>query len=394
MLVQQYIKEFNNETSNIKFLSYKDEIVLSNKLKLISNHFGDVSANDVNEFFSNVYHLLCQTSDMKSGLMEECLDVVLVALKSRNTKIHHALLLDFRFLPIVVNNIVNLHEDDDVKLVKLLTVTRDLLSYSSEFDEHNLKLIIEVLRDHVENSNKDVKTLCLDILTSLCLDNYAAKYLITRTMKTTELRRKASELSNALISFKLFILLEDEIHSKDLKYFLAMSLTDVRAGIATLDVDPIKHSLDIMRHVQNLQIKLDIKVNGQEAIQQLLKDLCEDLIEILTSVEDSPCKESFFDGIFKFLKMLLEADGELATAMEHFVESAFLSSISKSASALKMLSTFIKCGGSLGASELIVENLFEFFIGNSETQHQAIDYDQVGLMETSVLSGIFNFFSF
>lgn len=57
MLIQQYIDDFNNQIGDIKFLSYTDEIVLSNKLKLIQCQFTDVDLKDVEVWlkFSTIF---------------------------------------------------------------------------------------------------------------------------------------------------------------------------------------------------------------------------------------------------------------------------------------------------------------------------------------------------
>lgn len=144
MLVQQYIKEFNNLATNVKNLSFSDEVALSNKLKLIQSNFSDI--NDGTEsFFTNLYHLLCQANNMQSELLESCLNILLVVVNSRRSKLK--ILSDFRFLSVLVGNVISLEiGKDDQKLIKLLIIIRELLSYSSEMDEHSLKLMIEALK--------------------------------------------------------------------------------------------------------------------------------------------------------------------------------------------------------------------------------------------------------
>lgn len=144
--MQQYIKEFNNLATNVKNLSFSDEVALSNKLKLIQSNFSDI--NDGTEsFFTNLYHLLCQANNMQSELLESCLNILLVVVNSRRSKLKNSLLSDFRFLSVLVGNVISLEiGKDDQKLIKLLIIIRELLSYSSEMDEHSLKLMIEALK--------------------------------------------------------------------------------------------------------------------------------------------------------------------------------------------------------------------------------------------------------
>lgn len=207
-MYQQYIEEFNQLASDIKFLSYTDELQLSSKLKLIQSQFvGEVPAHiDISDFLSHLYHLLCQASTMKSELLENCLEFLLACVNSDNSKIKATLLSDFRYLSMLIANLVSLNIFDVNSLINILTVIRELLTYSSEMNEHNLKLIIEALLEYTESDNADVRSLCFEIMANLCLENEAAKYLIMRTSKPSELRNNVTKLPNNLIGFKFYMI--------------------------------------------------------------------------------------------------------------------------------------------------------------------------------------------
>jgi hypothetical protein len=266
---------------------------------------------------------------------------------------------------------------DDTLLIKLLTVIRELLSYSSEISEHNMKLITHSLRDYILNhNNADVSNLCLTILVDLCLKNEAAKYLITRIMKQTQLREKINNISDNLIAFKYFILIEDEIFSNDVKYFLNMSLRDVRAGVSSFNINAINHSLDVLDHIEQAEVRLDFRISDEEDLTKLLNQLNEEAVERMGE-EESAKKQAFYSAIFHLHDVLLRLDPSLVTAYESFTELAFLSTISKSAGALKFLSTFIEFDGKLRSSEIIVQGLLEHFVENSIEEMMQIDFNQV-----------------
>lgn len=267
---------------------------------------------------------------------------------------------------------------DDQMLIKLLTVIRELLSFSSEMNEHNLKLIVHSLRDYtINHRNIEVGKLCLSILVNLCLKNEAAKYLITRIIKQTELKDKIKNMPDDLIAFKYFVLLEDEIFSNDVRYFILMSMKGVKNNVATYDLDAINHSLDVLNHLEQAEIKLDFKISEEEKFISVLSDLNENLQEQLHSTDGSVSKERFFSGIFHLYNLLLRLDGQLVTAFENFTEAAFLSNVSKSANALRFLATYVNCEGKLTSSEILVESLTEYFIGNQIENETKIDYNQV-----------------
>lgn len=384
--MQQCISEFNLQASSIKFMSKTDEIVLTNKLKAIQAQFTDadlqVDSDETDKLFTNIYHLLCQSSDMKAELLDNCLDILLKSINSNNEQIRTKILCDFRFLSVLIGNIMNLDEGEDKVLVKLLTIIRELLSWSSELDEHTLKLIVEALRDYLlDHPNEDVSIISLHILSNLCFDNCAAKYLITKAMKTTEVRNKVINLQDKLIKFKFVILLEDEIYSKDVRYFLNLSLADICVSTKDFSLDVIKNSIDILKHIEKLEIQLDFKLSDDKVITKLLSDLNGELVAKIAESTDTPARTNFFEKMFKFFNVLLCLDPDLAKEFENLVEAAFVTpkiSISRSASALSFLAEFLKNNGELKSFDIIIDSLLEFFAErNPESQIEAIDYSQV-----------------
>ncbi|CRK90995.1 CLUMA_CG004683, isoform A [Clunio marinus] len=389
MLVQQYLKEFNKQAKNIKFLSYTDEVVLSNKLKSIQSQFSDITGDaNLQEFFSNLYHLLCQSSDLKTELLDNCLDILLTSITSNNVRVHDMILADFRFLPLLIGSIAKIERDNESKLIKVLKIIREMLSYSSELDERNLKYIVEVLKDHINhNESKEVNRLCFYILANLCLVNHAAKYLIARVVKTSAMKQKIQNLSDDLISFKFFILLEDEYSPSDFEYFLKMSIKNIQAGIIDFNINPVTHSLDIVKHFQGLKNNFDFRISEKECLQKYLNNLCDVLIERIESDEESSRKEIFFENIFDYLNILLKIDNELKEDFNNFTNVAFLSAdISKSAEALNYLSNFVECEGSLKSSEIVIENILEFFITENNETQQRISFKQKYSLLNAVIS--------
>jgi hypothetical protein len=144
MLAQELVSEFNLQSSSVKFLSYTDEIMLSNKLKLIqAQPLGEINFRDVNNLFSNIYNLLSNSGSTQSGLLDVCLDILLENINHGSLKIRNRILSDSRFISVLISNIMAVDENDKI-LMKLLLVIRELLNFNSDLNEHNLKLIVEV----------------------------------------------------------------------------------------------------------------------------------------------------------------------------------------------------------------------------------------------------------
>ena len=361
MLLTQYLKEFNNQASTSKFLAFKDVLGLVNKLKLIRQHsFENVETLEFTEFISNLYHVLCQKSvDIQSELLENCLDILIMCFKSNNKKITS---VDYsNFFHLLIGCLREDYEDDQ-KLIKLLTVIRGLLNQNL-FDEHNLRMIVDNLRDLTENhDNKDVRNLCIEILANLCLGHPAAKHLITRAIKTTKLRDKI-KTPNDLVTFKYFMMMEDEIFLKDFLFFLSIALKDMRSGVDDFNNDAIRHSLDILTHLKRLEVKLKPNIAGEEKLPKLIENLIVDLVHTIPNTEpDLLAKQKFFDGIFSFLTEILQLDIHVIKLIEDFTEAVFNTAhLSRSASALEYYSMYVTCGGQKATSEIVIEGLLEFF---------------------------------
>lgn len=384
-MLLQHISEFNKQARKISFLSYTDEIALGNKLKLIEGQeFEHASSSELQDFFSNIYHLLCQSGHMKSELLSNCVEILLSCVTSFNLKLRSTILSDFRFLSVLIGNILE-HGTDNEKLIKILTLIRELLAYSSQLDEHNLKLIVEVLRDHtINNNNPEVSSLCLQVLANLCLENNAARYLITRTIMTTKLQEKIKNLSDDLLAYKFFILMEDEADPCDVKYIIVLSLKELTKCVTDFRLDSIRHSLDILKYLEQLGLKLNTKLNEDEKFNKSLTSLNVDLISSFLNSINSEEKWRFFDGVFTLYDKLLGIDSGLVESAEFqkFAEHVFISGVlSRSTSCLEFMKTYIQCDGKLGTMKIVVESLLDVFLtGNKET----ITYEQVRRSESWV----------
>lgn len=114
MFVLQNISEFNKLVNNLRYslnqtqqLAHSDSVVLTNKLKQINNQFAHVTSQELNDdFFSNLYHLLSSPASVKEQLLESCLDLLLSSIYTNDLKIKERFLTDFRFLPVLITNIL------------------------------------------------------------------------------------------------------------------------------------------------------------------------------------------------------------------------------------------------------------------------------------------------
>lgn len=306
-------------------------------------------------------------------MLESCLDILLKGVNSSHSKIRTLILGDHRFLSVLIGQLVHLPENAEPKLKKILMVIRELLSYSSEMNEHSLKLIIESLRDYTEHENDSIKDLCFHVLANLCLSNIAAKYIITRTFRMTDLRNKVTD---NLIGFKFFMLIEDEMKPKDFHYFLLFSFNDCVAGLPTFSVEPLKHSVDILNYLIDANRNIDFNISGQEKTMSKLNDVTNALIESINVTDDSPAKQAYFDGVFLFFNELLKLDRNLVEPLQSLMNSVMTSNgIWRSAPALKFLTTFINGNGTLESTEIIVDNILDYY--TEERENDRIPFDQV-----------------
>lgn len=359
-----YIADFNNQASSVKFLTYKDVIIIGNKLKLIrSQSFEDLKPAALIEFLSNLHNVLCQMGDSKTELLENCVDIFLACLECKNTR--ETMLGHKHFLPILIQEIGS-DEDNDGKVIRLLTVIRELLKKSNDLDEHNLKLIVAELRDLTENhQNKDVLEISFEIMANLCLQNGAARYLITRFIKAMSIREKM--LNNSLIMFKFFMVIQDEVNSNDIKYFLKLALKDIRAGLQNFCTQALVHSSDIINHLKRLNVTINISIGSEDELMKLMEDFISDLGEKVASETNAPGKSRYFDGVFDFFTDLLQLDNGMIDMLENFTETAFLSvDASRTLCGLRYYLTYVQLGGMKATSEIVIENIIEFFTSNQD----------------------------
>lgn len=170
MLTFQYINDFNKSAGLVKFLSPKSVMELSNKLKLIrpqalEEDINEISTAEYEKFLDNIFHVLCQSTDIQSSLLDNCLEILLISFNCKNREIKNIALGYKHFLSMLIPFLVHYEEDNDELLVKLLKVIREFLTESSNLDEHNLRLIVEALRDCSANHlNEEVVYLSITIM--------------------------------------------------------------------------------------------------------------------------------------------------------------------------------------------------------------------------------------
>lgn len=372
MLLKQYIADFNDQATQAKFLTHKDVIGLTNKIKLIrSQPVNELSSLDLNVFLSNLYNILCQMGDAKTEMLENAVDIFVACLNCKETR--ETMIGQKHFLSILIQEISSYDEEDD-KILRLLTVVRELVKRSNELDEHNLKLIVEALRELTEQGeNKDILEISFEIMASLCLECTAAKYLITRIIKLTSVRQKAEQIGNSLVFFKFFMAVEDEINPTDFRYFTKFAIKDIRVGLDSLSTVALEHSSDIVTHFRKHNLTVDFGIGSDEELSKLMEDLIHDLTEKISLDFKALVKSQYFDEVFLFFTNLLKLDKTLISMLETFTESAFLSpDISRTTNALNFYLTYVQLGGSKATSDVVVENIIEFFTGNQQNE----DYDR------------------
>ncbi|CAO1326626.1 unnamed protein product [Diamesa serratosioi] len=356
MSVNQYISEFNKLSKHIKNLSYAEEISLNNKLKIILNDFEnlDIDSLDISIFFGNIYNLLSHSVDYKSGLTMTCLEILNVV-ASTNNRTKMFVLRDFRFFPVLIKHISPTKCEDD-KLLKLLTLLRDLMEFQKEkkcsnvddIDEINLRLIIPMLTDYFEHHhNPDICSMCLSVLSNI-IYNKSAKLIMVRNTQSTSFRQKLSKHSE-IIAFKLMFLLEDEISSKDFFYFLPISLKEISNSINDLNCESVKHSTDILFKMNQSGIVFEDMISDKSLICDLLCKLVEDLVTNIKSSSNTHSSskiEQFYDAISFHFELMIKLDSKLASKFNDYIECIFTKhdkSNRPSVSTLSLLSTFVSC---------------------------------------------------
>lgn len=363
----KYIKEFNKAVQQIDFLSSNHDISLSNKLILIQQDLSEEDFNfdsfDVCSFFSNVFNILNQLSDSRSTLSNSCIDVLLKATTSRNKSLVRT--MNFvNFLPAIIKLLLFSRENSDQNPIQLLSLVKNLLKSTTELDEHNMRMMIELLRDYVENSsNENICKLALTILANLTMKNKTAKYHVGRIIKTSKLQEKIDK-TNDLVALKfLAVLAGGEFYPKDFPYIITMSFKSIQQAIENFDIEPIQHSIDLLECSQNIALKLEKNISENEENVHKLDELTSNLISAMNLSTSQSLKMEFFDEILNYFSQLLIFDKNLVSKFKEFTKSAFENlNIKKSSKTLLYLCTFLNNGGNI--DENVTENIISTFNTN------------------------------
>lgn len=359
----KYVKEFNKIVQGAQFLASSNDVSLSNKLILIQQDLCDEEFNfdsfDSYNFYSNIYNVLNHSSDFKSNLINGCIDVLLKSTNSRNRTLMKAMKF-INFLPAIIKLVLIMNEENEEKLMKLLTLIKNLLRTTGELDEHNTKLIIELLRDHVENSlNENVSKLSLNILANLTLKNKTAKYHVSRIIKASGLQNKIDKSSD-LVAAKFLAVIAGEIAFKDFPHLITLSFKSIQEGILNYDIEPIQHSLDLLECSKGS--RLERNISDVEENMKYFEDLIRKLLLALEDEPDKQLKEEFFEGIFDYFSELLQLDNSLVSRMKLFTEKVFdKAHFVKSPKALDFLCTFINYCGKMTSIEPIANTIIKSF---------------------------------
>lgn len=376
-IVHEYIREFNKIVKNINFLSSSYDVTLKNKLLLIQKDITNISksAKDYNSFelfsfFTNIYNILNQSSDPTSALITGCLGVLTEASTSRNNDIKN-MIQDLNFLPCIMKLLVFMHDENEERLSKLLILLKDLLGINNELDEHNMKCLISSLCDHIVNSpNEKIIKLSLHILSNLAMSHQHAKYLISRSIKASEIQEKIGRTDN-LIEMKFFALIINEFLPKDFPHLIILSLTNISSGVYLRDVEPILHSLDLLRYARELSINEQCHISENHEIENLFEGLNELLMEQCEKDEHDIARREYFERLLEYYTQLLEFDDKLVSVFKKFTQRIISTAIhSKSAQALSFFSGYISFNGKLSNIEHSIESIIEYF--NDETNEAAI----------------------
>ena len=316
-LIHQYIIEFNKLVSSINFMSSTNDVAIKNKLFLIQQNINeDVDFNSVESynFISNIYNILNQTSDNKSPVVANCIDILETSTSSRNKSLKK-IIQDINFLPATTKLLWFVNDCCD-SLIKLLTLIKNIIKFNYELDEHNLKIFVESLRDLFENFNdKRVSKLSIHILVNLAMHNNIVKYLISKNIKLSDVESKLDK-RNDLISTKFYIVVMEEFNPKDIIRFLKLSLISINEALPLLDSEPIIHSIDIFKYVKKLY-KSEVNLTESEDLMGIIEELNGKIIIHFGNDTSSELKIEFIENIFDFYGQLLDFDNNLT---HHFAK--------------------------------------------------------------------------
>ncbi|XP_070506750.1 nuclease SbcCD subunit C-like [Chironomus tepperi] len=372
-LIHQYILEFNKLVSSINFMSSANDVAIKNKLFLIQQNITeDVDFNSFESynFISNIYNILNQTSDNKSPVVANCIDLLQTSINSRNKSIMK-IIQDINFLPATTKLLWFVNDCCD-SLIKLLTLIKNIIRFNYQLDEHNLKIFVESLRDLVENfSDKRVAKLSMHILVNLAMHNDSAKYLISRSIKLTDVENKLDK-SNDLISTKFYIIVMEEFDPKDIVRLLKLSLKSIKEALPIFDTEPIVHSLDIFKYAKKMCHR-EVNLSEMEELMGILEELNGKLIIHFSNDASSELKREFIENIFHFYSQLLDFDNNLAHHFTKFVQNIFdCAHYTRSACGLKFLSNFITYKGSFDSMDKTVGSVIDYFINNCDVNPKII----------------------
>lgn len=310
------------------------------------------------------------------------MDILIACINSENPVVRSSFLTDYRFLTMLIANLLCFHDNEDVKLLKTLTIVRELLSQSCEMNEHNLKLITEAIRDYTDSANEDIRGLCFTILADLCMNNEAARYLINRSLKSSRLRENVAKMPDNLVSFKFFMLLGDVMTEKDIQYFLQLAFKSLEESVKQFQVDSVRHALDIMKHYKKKELKVDFHISQDDQVNGLLSRLIDELVDKIPTVTQEGKK--FFNFIFNFFDELITLNFGSVKHLDRMIESAFTTpALSTSDESFRLLKTYLEHNGKLESSEIIIESLLDNFVSeNDADEHSERQWAFLQLLKT------------
>lgn len=377
-LIHQYIIEFNKLVSSINFISSANDVAIKNKLFLIQQNITeDVDFNSFESynFISNIYNILNQTSDNKSLVVANCIDLLQTSINSRNKSILK-IIKDINFLPATTKLLWFVNDCSD-SLIKLLTLIKNVIRFNYELDEHNMKVFVESLRDLVENfSDKQVSKLSMHILVNLAMHNDSAKNLISRSIKITDVENKLGN-PNDLISTKFYIIVMEDFNPKDISQLLKLSLKSIKEALPLFDSEPVVHSIDIFKYAKRLCIR-EVNLSEIEDLIGIFEDLNSKLIFHFGNDTSNELKKEFLEHIFDFYGQLLEYDNRLAPHFAKFTNNVFDNpQYTRSACGLRFLSSFITYGGQFDSLNKTALSIIEYFNNNCDVSPKVIGNNDV-----------------
>lgn len=198
---------------------------------------------------------------------------------------------------------------------------------------------------------------------NICLRQPSAKARIIRHIKSTEFVTRLEQTSDELISFKYYILLEDDPAKKDILYFLEISLKSIIKGINSMTTDSLENSLEILedmkrsRYYENV-CSLDDSAIGSSMFDSFVTTLSEKFEEI------NPTNIQYFNRSFQFLIHVLNIDESVSKKLEVFVNDVCNSKLPLSSDVLEFLSKFTSTRSSTKRDsqvKQIIEKSFQSF---------------------------------